>query len=82
MGEAAAAAVKRTHLDERIAKCALRAGADLKEGFEVTKGSTIFDREKGLWKVTSAEVGHHSTSRFLLTFSSKIGMFGKSYSSK
>lgn len=52
LGEAACCAVKRINLDNRIAKKAKSAGADLKEGFEVT-GAT-FDKEAGLWTVTSA----------------------------
>ena len=56
LGGAAACAVKRTNLDARIAKCAERTGAALKEHFEVTKGSTVFDKEAGLWTVTSSEV--------------------------
>uniref|UniRef100_A0A7S0UUD0 FAD-binding domain-containing protein n=1 Tax=Polytomella parva TaxID=51329 RepID=A0A7S0UUD0_9CHLO len=52
LGEAAACAVKRIILDNRVAKCAARTGADLKENFEVT-GAT-FDKETGLWTVTSA----------------------------
>lgn len=35
LGEAACCAVKRIHLDARIARRAATAGADLKEGFEV-----------------------------------------------
>jgi hypothetical protein len=35
LGGAACCAVKRIHLDARIAKRAAAAGADLKEGFEV-----------------------------------------------
>ena len=56
LGEAAAAAVKRIYLDERIAKNAKKAGAKLIESFEVTKNSTHFDKQSGLWTVTSAEV--------------------------
>ena len=56
LGGAACCAVKRTNLDARIAKCAQRTGANLKEGFEVTKGSTLFDKETALWHVTSSEV--------------------------
>lgn len=43
---------QRINLDNRVAKAAKRAGADLKEGFEVS-GAT-FDKEAGLWTVTSA----------------------------
>lgn len=52
LGEAACCAVKRINLDVRVAKCAQRTGADLKEGFEVT--SAEFDKSAGLWTVTSA----------------------------
>ena len=48
--------MKRTNLDSRIARCAQRAGATLKEGFEVGKGSTKFVKETALWHVTSSEV--------------------------
>ncbi|KXZ48066.1 hypothetical protein GPECTOR_30g161 [Gonium pectorale] len=51
LGEAACCAVKRINLDMRIAKNAARAGADLKEKFEVS-GAT-FDKATGLWSVTS-----------------------------
>lgn len=40
LGEAACCAVKRINLDNRIAKKAASAGADLKEGFEV--GMKVF----------------------------------------
>lgn len=56
LGTAAAGAVKRIHLDERIARAAARAGADLQEGFEVGK-DVSFDAAKGLWTVKSVEVG-------------------------
>jgi len=52
LGEAACCAVKRINLDSRIAKCAQRKGAELKEGFEVT--TATFDEATGLWTVTSA----------------------------
>lgn len=52
LGEAACCAVKRTHLDERMVRCAERTGADLKENFEVVDAT--FDAEKGLWTVTSS----------------------------
>lgn len=64
LGGAAACAVKRIHLDNRIAKCAAKTGAKLMEGFEV--GSDVsFDRETGLWTVKSTKVctrehGSHS----------------------
>lgn len=52
LGEAACCAVKRINMDVRIARCAARSGADLKEGFEVT--TATFDRAAGIWTVTSA----------------------------
>ena len=54
LGEAAACAVKRINLDKRIAYAARKAGADLKEEFEVTDPK--LDAEKGLWTVPSAQV--------------------------
>ena len=63
LGGAAACAVKRIHLDARIAKCAQRTGATLLEGFEVTKGNTTFDKSTGLWTVTSSAVSHASTPK-------------------
>ncbi|KAK9809673.1 hypothetical protein WJX73_003046 [Symbiochloris irregularis] len=54
IGEAAACAVKRTHLDARMAHAAAREGADLKEGYEVTF-DVAFDEEAGLWTVPSAD---------------------------
>jgi hypothetical protein len=60
--------VKRTNLDARIAKCAQRTGATLKEGFEVTKGSTLFDKETALWHVTSSEVPLPPRPPFSLIF--------------
>lgn len=55
LGTAAACAVKRIHLDERVARCAARAGAELMEGFEVGTDVT-FDKEAGLWTVKSTGV--------------------------
>ncbi|KAL6749979.1 hypothetical protein V8C86DRAFT_2824776 [Haematococcus lacustris] len=52
LGKAACCAVKRIHMDARVAKNAARAGADLKEGFEVTDAK--FDAGSGLWTVESA----------------------------
>eukprot|EP00879_Flechtneria_rotunda_P026411 GHRR01028160.1.p1 GENE.GHRR01028160.1~~GHRR01028160.1.p1 ORF type:complete len:388 (+),score=119.24 GHRR01028160.1:77-1240(+) len=52
LGEAACCAVKRIHLDARIARKAAATGADLKEGFEVTNAT--FDAASGLWTVTAA----------------------------
>lgn len=54
IGEAAACAVKRVHLDARIARCAQRAGVELKEKYEVDSAS--FDEESGLWSVMSVNV--------------------------
>ena len=59
IGEAAACAVKRTHLDTRMAHAAARLGADLKEEFEVTF-DVAFDKESGLWTVPSADVSNYS----------------------
>ena len=56
LGGAAACAVKRTHLDARMAKCAAHTGADLMEEFEVGSASVTLDREAGLWTVKSTEV--------------------------
>jgi flavin-dependent dehydrogenase len=53
LGGAACCAVKRINLDCRVARCAQRSGADLKEGFEVV-GAT-FDKEAGMWTVTGAD---------------------------
>lgn len=51
LGEAACCAVKRINLDMRIAKNSARAGAELKENFEVEGAS--FDKATGLWSVTA-----------------------------
>ena len=56
IGEAAACAVKRIHLDVRMARAAARTGADFKEEFEVTF-DVAFDSESGLWTVPSSDVG-------------------------
>lgn len=53
LGTAACCAVKRINLDARVARCAARNGAELKEGFEVV--SADFDKTTGLWTVTSAD---------------------------
>lgn len=55
IGEAAACAVKRIHLDDRLAKHAQKAGVDLKESFEVVDVS--FDAGSGLWTVKARNVG-------------------------
>jgi hypothetical protein len=47
--------VRRIDLDVRVARAAQRAGADLKEGFEVGTDVT-FDKEKGLWTIKSTDV--------------------------
>ena len=39
----------------QVARAAQRAGADLKEGFEVGKDVTL-DKESGLWTVKSTDV--------------------------
>lgn len=54
LGTAAAVAVKRIHLDDKVAKAATRAGAKLMEGFEVGKDVT-FDKATGLWTVKSTD---------------------------
>lgn len=56
LGEAACAAVKRIHLDERMARAAAREGATLLEGFEVSGELVTFDKASGLWTVTSKAV--------------------------
>ena len=48
--------MKRTNLDKRIAWNARDTGADLREGFEVGKQNPTFDKEEGLWTVSSTEV--------------------------
>ncbi|GMH39603.1 hypothetical protein BSKO_07501 [Bryopsis sp. KO-2023] len=63
IGEAACCAVKRINLDERMARCAARAGADLKENFDVVDAT--FDKEKGLWTVTAKD-GSKVVGRVLL----------------
>jgi len=63
IGEAAACAVKRTHLDARIARCAYRAGADLREGTEVT--DAVFDQSKGIWTMKTKQ-GVEFQSRVLV----------------
>lgn len=52
LGGAACTAVKRINLDVRVARCAQRNGADLKENFEVVDAK--YDKEAGLWTVFSA----------------------------
>lgn len=52
LGQAACAAVKRINLDARMAKAASKAGAQLKEEFEVVDAT--FDADKGLWTVVSS----------------------------
>ena len=54
LGEAAACAVKRINLDMRMAYAARRAGAELREEFEVTAAD--FDQQQGLWTVSSGNV--------------------------
>ena len=55
LGTAAACAVRRIDLDVRVARAAQRAGADLKEGFEVGQ-DVSFDAATGLWTVKSTDV--------------------------
>lgn len=64
IGEAAACAVKRTHLDVRMARAAARAGADLREEYEVTF-DVAFDEQSGLWTVPAAD-GQKVQSRVLI----------------
>ncbi|KAL3161158.1 hypothetical protein ABBQ38_009529 [Trebouxia sp. C0009 RCD-2024] len=52
LGEAAACAVKRINLDMRMAYAARKAGAELREEFEVTGAD--FDKQQGLWTVCSS----------------------------
>lgn len=52
LGQAAACAIKRIDLDEKIARAAAKAGADLRESFEVGK-NVSFDADKKLWTVES-----------------------------
>ncbi len=54
LGEAAACAVKRINLDMRMAYAARKAGAELREEFEVTAAD--FDQQQGLWTVSSGDV--------------------------
>lgn len=54
LGEAAACAVKRINLDMRMAYAARKAGAELREEFEVTAAD--FDKQQGLWTVSSSNV--------------------------
>ena len=59
----AAMAIKRTNLDNAIAKAAQAAGADLKENNTVDNAT--FDKDKGLWTVTTVE-GHKYQARTLV----------------
>jgi flavin-dependent dehydrogenase len=52
LGESAACAIKRYHLDNAVAKKAQEAGANLMEKFEVGDDVT-FDEKAGLWTVKS-----------------------------
>eukprot|EP00048_Salpingoeca_helianthica_P025060 m.37431 g.37431 ORF g.37431 m.37431 type:complete len:489 (+) comp9810_c1_seq1:3987-5453(+) len=63
LGQAAACAVKRVHLDDRIVKASVRAGAELREEFEV-EGAT-FDAAAGLWTVRSSD-GKQVQARLLV----------------
>ena len=62
--KAAACAVKRVHLDVRVARAAQRAGARLLEGFEVGAG-VRFDPGEGMWAV-QAEDGRAVRGRVLV----------------
>ena len=74
LGQAAACAVKRIHLDTRVAKNAARAGAELKEGWEVT--DAVFDKAAGLWTVTSA-TGDKILGRVLVIADGERGARGR-----
>lgn len=50
---AAACAIKRVHLDDKVAKAAKAAGAHFKEGFEVNSKEVTFNKETGIWTVKS-----------------------------
>jgi flavin-dependent dehydrogenase len=65
LGSSAACAVKRIHLDEKVARCAARAGADLKENFEVDGDQVSFNKETQLWTVKSTS-GDVITGRVLV----------------
>lgn len=54
LGEAAACAVKRINLDMRMAYAARKAGAELREEFEVVAAD--FNKQQGLWTVSSSSV--------------------------
>lgn len=54
VGRAVACAIKRIHLDDKVAKAAAAAGADLREGFEAG-GDVSFDAAAGLWTVRSVD---------------------------
>lgn len=56
IGEAAACAIKRIHLDDRLVKHAQTSGVHLKEGFEVIDAK--FDQKERLWTVTAQGVIH------------------------
>ena len=60
LGGAAACAVKRTHLDARMAWKARDSGAELREGFEVGAANPALDRQSGLWTVESTDVSVQS----------------------
>lgn len=55
LGRAAATAIKRIHLDTRLAHLARDSGAVLRENFEVNEAE--FDKTTGLWTVTSSKGG-------------------------
>lgn len=56
LGEAAACAVKRIHLDKRIVEAATSVGANLMEEFEVSTSDVTFDKATGIWTVKSITV--------------------------
>ena len=51
VGKSVACAIKRVHLDDKVAKAAVRAGASLKEGYEVNADAVAFDSSTGMWTV-------------------------------
>jgi len=66
IGKAAACAVKRIHLDEKVAHAAKRAGADFKENFEVDGDTVTFNKETQLWTVKSTAGGKVVRGRVLV----------------
>jgi len=63
LGQAACCAVKRLNLDQRIARCAQRNGANLFEKTEVS--NAVFDKAAGLWIVHCSD-GRQFKGRVLI----------------